>query len=103
MAGLDDCILCPRMCHADRTEGGTGVCGAGEKARVALVSLHQWEEPCISGERGAGTVFFSHCSLKCVFCQNHEISHGGKAGRVYLSCIGTLIFSGKYGTGRETV
>ena len=78
MAGLDDCILCPRMCHADRTEGGTGVCGAGEKARVALVSLHQWEEPCISGERGAGTVFFSHCSLKCVFCQNHEISHGGK-------------------------
>ena len=77
MAGLDDCILCPRMCHADRTEGGTGVCGAGEKARVALVSLHQWEVGCFGGVGGGGWVFFSDWWLFGVFCVNHVFSHGG--------------------------
>ena len=54
-----------------------GFCGAGEKLRVALVSLHRWEEPCLVGERGAGTIFFAHCNLKCVYCQNFSISHEG--------------------------
>ena len=75
---LKVCNLCPRHCGADRLYGKLGFCGAGRKARVALVSLHLWEEPCLVGEKGAGTVFFSYCSLQCCFCQNHEISHGGQ-------------------------
>ncbi|MBQ1614200.1 MAG: radical SAM protein, partial [Selenomonas sp.] len=59
-----------------------GFCGAGEKVRIALVSLHQWEEPCLVGAKGAGTVFFSYCSLRCVYCQNHAISHGGQGVEV---------------------
>jgi putative pyruvate formate lyase activating enzyme len=74
---LSHCELCPRRCGVDRMHGTTGYCGAGALARVALVSLHQWEEPCIAGDCGAGTVFFSHCNLGCVYCQNYEISHDG--------------------------
>ena len=71
------CTLCPRHCRTDRTEKA-GFCGERATARIARAALHMWEEPCISGKNGSGTVFFSGCSLKCVFCQNHEISHGGK-------------------------
>ena len=70
------CALCPRRCHVDRSAGATGVCGADGTLRVARAALHMWEEPPISGEAGSGTIFFSGCSLKCVFCQNHEISTG---------------------------
>ena len=73
---LKNCKLCPRNCKINRTEK-LGFCGAGEKINVALVSLHNWEEPCISGEKGAGTIFFSHCNLKCVYCQNFKISSEG--------------------------
>ena len=72
------CTLCPRACGADRTEGaGKGFCQSGLEPRVARAALHFWEEPCISGTRGSGTVFFSHCTLGCVYCQNQEISRGG--------------------------
>jgi len=76
---LRHCRLCPRDCGADRASA-PGFCGAGMRARIALVSLHPWEEPCLTGTqgKGAGTVFFSHCNLKCCYCQNAEISHGGK-------------------------
>lgn len=74
---LTECRLCPRQCRADRTAGEKGVCGAGPNVRAARAALHYWEEPVISGSRGSGTVFFSHCSLRCVYCQNHVISHGG--------------------------
>lgn len=67
------CNSCPRKCNIDREEK-TGVCGAPYGYKVARAALHFWEEPCISGEKGSGTVFFSGCSLKCVFCQNFEIS-----------------------------
>ncbi len=73
-----DCQLCPRLCHTDRTSGRTGFCGAGNQMRIGRASLHLWEEPCLSGSHGAGTVFFCHCSLRCVFCQNSVIS-GPKA------------------------
>lgn len=71
---LESCKLCPRNCGANRSNGKRGFCGAGEKIRVARAALHYWEEPCISGEIGSGTVFFSYCTLKCVFCQNYNIS-----------------------------
>ena len=70
------CTLCPRNCGAQRTESvGAGVCRMPELPMVARAALHQWEEPPISGTRGSGTVFFSGCSLKCIFCQNEPISH----------------------------
>lgn len=74
---LRECALCPRECGADRLAGETGVCRAGAQARVASFNLHHGEEPPISGARGSGTVFLSHCNLRCVFCQNYPISHMG--------------------------
>ena len=76
-ATLSRCELCPRRCGADRYDGVRGVCGAGGTLKLARAALHFWEEPPISGEAGSGTVFFSSCPLKCVYCQNHEISTGG--------------------------
>ena len=70
---LKKCMLCPRNCAVNRYEN-VGVCGAGAKIKVAYYSLHEWEEPIISGDNGSGTVFFSHCNLKCLFCQNKKIS-----------------------------
>lgn len=71
-----DCTLCPRLCHAERGEkAGSGYCRMGTNAVVARVAPHLWEEPCISGSRGSGTVFFSGCPLGCAYCQNHSISH----------------------------
>ncbi|MBQ9849644.1 MAG: 4Fe-4S cluster-binding domain-containing protein [Clostridia bacterium] len=69
------CNICPRSCSAKREEKA-GVCGVGEKFRVARAAPHFWEEPCLSGTRGSGTVFFSGCNLGCVYCQNQQISHG---------------------------
>ena len=71
---LEHCTLCPRLCGANRAAGQTGFCGADDTIRIGLASLHRWEEPCLSGTRGAGTVFFCHCPLGCVYCQNHDIS-----------------------------
>ena len=69
------CTLCPRSCGIDRGKA-VGICQSGSLPKIARAALHYWEEPVISGTRGSGTVFFSGCSLKCVFCQNTEISHG---------------------------
>ena len=68
------CDFCPRRCRVDRPAGELGVCGCAHLPRVAHTQLHHWEEPCLSGTRGSGTVFFGGCNLKCVFCQNHAIS-----------------------------
>jgi putative pyruvate formate lyase activating enzyme len=73
----EDCRLCPRECGVNRLEGQRGYCGEGVLPRVAYVGAHYGEEPPISGTRGSGTVFFSGCSLRCSYCQNHQISHGG--------------------------
>ena len=72
---LMNCDICPRKCGADRSIS-TGVCGVNEKFKLARAGKHFWEEPPISGTEGSGTVFFSGCNLKCVYCQNYEISHG---------------------------
>lgn len=68
-----NCSICPRKCNADR-ENSVGFCKSPAEFRLARAALHFWEEPCISGENGSGTVFFSGCNLKCVYCQNYEIS-----------------------------
>ena len=73
------CTLCPRECGADRTAGAKGVCGCGSTLKAARAALHYWEEPCLTGGRGSGAVFFSGCPLHCVYCQNRMISDG-KAG-----------------------
>ena len=72
----NNCNLCPRNCFVDRDNGKTGYCGQTDKLYVARADLHMWEEPCISGKEGSGTVFFCGCTLRCIFCQNHQIALG---------------------------
>ena len=96
------CVACPRACGVDR-KVNIGFCGAGEDALIARVGLHRWEEPCISGSdaaRGSGTVFFGGCNLRCVFCQNYELSHSAK-GKKYSpdeleAAMLSLVESGAY-------
>lgn len=75
------CTLCPRGCGVDRTSGARGFCGASDVVCVGRAALHAWEEPPLSGERGSGTVFFTHCTLGCVFCQNRTISRREAQGK----------------------
>ena len=77
------CMLCPRECNADRKNGEKGICGVtGFGVFGARAALHMWEEPCISGEHGSGTVFFSGCPLRCVYCQNHEIANASQGSEI---------------------
>lgn len=73
---MKNCMICPRLCGADRTTG-TGACGSGARLRISRAALHYGEEPCVSGKEGSGAIFFSGCNLRCVFCQNYEISRKG--------------------------
>lgn len=77
-----NCRLCPRECAVDRTNGEHGFCGADSELKIARAALHFWEEPCISGDVGSGAVFFSGCTLGCVFCQNYEISRGNTGYKI---------------------
>lgn len=86
----DSCTLCPRDCRVDRTAGSYGFCGANDQMRIGRASLHQWEEPCLSGTNGAGTVFFCHCSLRCVFCQNAAISGSAACASGILTAVSGL-------------
>ena len=81
---MENCILCPRKCNVNRSQGEKGICGQTSKVKVARASLHMWEEPCISGSKGSGTVFFSGCALHCVFCQNHNIANGGAGKEITI-------------------
>lgn len=82
---LDNCTLCFRNCKVNRNANQIGFCKASNKVKIARASLHLWEEPPISQGNGSGTVFFSHCNLKCVFCQNHDISQGIEENSSYIS------------------
>ena len=84
------CTLCPRKCNIDRSAGQIGFCGVSDTVKVARASLHMWEEPCISGENGSGTVFFTGCNLKCVFCQNHKIAVGGVGKELTIDGLANL-------------
>ena len=95
------CTLCPRRCGAVRSETeGNGFCAMGTTPRIARAALHQWEEPVISGTQGSGTVFFSGCTLRCIFCQNHSISTGGFGQEVSVTRLreiyGELIAQGAH-------
>ena len=84
MHKLENCNICPHRCGVNRMNGKTGRCKATDKVKVALASIHNFEEPCISGKNGSGTVFFSNCNLNCVFCQNYEISQLGKGKEISI-------------------
>ena len=89
---LSACDLCPRRCKVSRLSNDRGFCGAtDENIRIARAALHFWEEPCISGTRGSGTVFFSYCSLKCVYCQNMDISRGLAGGDVDVTRLAEIM------------
>ena len=81
---LNNCTLCPHKCGVNRIEGNKGRCKCDDKLKIALASLHMFEEPCISGKNGSGTVFFSNCNLNCIYCQNYEISHLGKGKEITI-------------------
>lgn len=85
---LRECRLCPRECRVDRLAGETGYCGAGAEARVAAATIHHGEEPPISGTRGSGAVFFSHCNMRCFFCQNYPISQLGNGREMRVAELG---------------
>lgn len=87
---LSTCDLCPRLCGADRAAGKRGACGADGRLMVARAALHFWEEPPISGSRGSGTVFFAHCPLRCVYCQNAVIAAGEAGAEVSVERLGEM-------------
>ena len=89
MDKLKKCTLCPRNCGVDRTQN-VGFCGAGEHIKTGRAALHFWEEPCISGTKGSGTVFFSGCNLACRYCQNYEISIGGFGEEITVKRLGDI-------------
>lgn len=81
---LTKCKICPHECNINRNEGKIGRCKSKDKVKIALYSTHDFEEPCISGKKGSGTVFFSNCNLNCIFCQNYEISQEGKGKEIEI-------------------
>ena len=84
MKELEKCEICPHNCKVNREEGKFGRCKCNDKIKIALVSTHEFEEPCISGKNGSGTIFFSNCNLNCMYCQNYEISQLGKGREITI-------------------
>ena len=84
MKELEKCQICPHKCNVNRENGQIGRCKCNDKIKIALVSTHEYEEPCISGKNGSGTVFFSNCNLNCMYCQNYEISQLGKGREITI-------------------
>ncbi len=80
---LEKCTICPHQCGIDRTKKA-GRCKSADKIKIALYSIHNFEEPCISGEKGSGTIFFSNCNMNCIYCQNYEISQEGKGREISI-------------------
>ena len=81
---LEKCVICPHNCGVNRLDGQVGRCKSRDTVKIALYSTHNFEEPCISGKRSSGTVFFSNCNMNCVFCQNYEISQQGKGREISI-------------------
>ena len=90
---LDACTICPHRCNINRNSGQVGRCKATNKVKIALYSTHDFEEPCISGENGSGTVFFSNCNLNCIYCQNYKISQLGKGEEITIEKLAQIFLS----------
>lgn len=88
---LIECNVCPHKCKVNRLEGKSGKCKCNDKIKIALVSTHMYEEPCISGTTGSGTIFFSNCNLSCKFCQNYEISQLGKGYEITIEELASIM------------
>lgn len=84
LCNLEKCAICPHNCRINRLDGQVGRCKSKDTVKIALYSIHNFEEPCISGKKGSGTVFFSNCNMNCVFCQNYEISQQGKGKEISI-------------------
>ena len=93
MKELDECKICPHKCKINRNEGKIGRCKAGKEVKIALASIHNYEEPCISGTNGSGTVFFSNCNLNCIYCQNYEISQLGKGKEITIEHLAEIFIN----------
>ena len=93
MQQLTTCTLCPHNCKINRQEGKKGRCKATNKVQIALYSIHKYEEPCISGQNGSGTIFFSNCNLNCIFCQNYEISQEGKGKKISIEELAKILLT----------
>ncbi len=87
---LEKCTICPHKCGIDRTKY-LGRCKSGDKIKIALYSVHNFEEPCISGNNGSGTIFFSNCNMNCVYCQNYEISQQGKGREITIEDLANIM------------
>ena len=93
MKELESCEICPHRCRANRNNGQAGRCRCDDKIKIALASIHEFEEPCISGKNGSGTVFFSNCNLNCIYCQNYEISQLGKGKEISVEELADIFIS----------
>ena len=90
---LDKCFVCPHQCGVNRNYGEIGRCRSKDTVKIALYNTHNFEEPCISGENGSGTIFFSNCNLDCIFCQNYEISQLGKGKEITINELAKIFLS----------
>ena len=90
---LESCTICPHNCKVNRSKGFKGRCKCNDKIKIALASLHMFEEPCISGTRGSGTVFFTNCNLNCIYCQNYEISQLGKGKEITVDKLASIFIN----------
>ena len=93
LQNLKRCEICPHKCKVNRLNGKIGRCNSGEKVKIALYSTHNFEEPCISGKNGSGTIFFSNCNLNCVYCQNYEISQLGKGKEIEIEELANIMIN----------
>ncbi len=84
MKELEECTICPHQCKVNRNTGKIGRCRCNDKIKIALVSIHNYEEPCLSEKNGSGTIFFTNCNLNCIYCQNYEISQLGKGKEITI-------------------
>ena len=90
ISSMENCTLCPRLCHVNRAQGQTGYCGQTSLVSVARAALHHWEEPCISGSQGSGTVFFCGCNLRCVFCQNSDLAQSNLGRQISTNTLSDI-------------
>lgn len=92
---LEKCKICPHECNVNRLNEEIGRCKSTDKVKIALYSIHKFEEPCISGENGSGTVFFSNCNLNCIYCQNYEISQNGRGKEITIEELAKIFLTQK--------